>query len=150
SAKLKETALPFVIVGDHRCTKPVHSVNVDHVAAASMSVRHLAALGHRRIAYVVGNMAHVFQKEMLQGYRQAVEELGLDDDPRLIIERESILAPSFPSLATESQGPPTTTWQYAQERSLANVQLMKQWLSQVDPLPTAFMTQMFGWASVIS
>ena len=52
---------------------------------------HLAANGHRRIAVVAGLTGIGTTVERLQGYRDAVARLGLDDDPALVIPGESDL-----------------------------------------------------------
>jgi len=75
---------PFVILGDHRCKQPVHHVDVDEPAVARLAVQHLAALGHRRIGFICGSMTYVYQTAMLDGFRRAVRELGLDADESLI------------------------------------------------------------------
>ncbi len=75
--------IPYVILGDHRCTRPVHSVNVDHHAVGRLAVEHLASLGHRRIAILKGGTDFVYQRQILEGFRAARKELGLEDEERL-------------------------------------------------------------------
>jgi len=89
ASRLKRDRLPFVILGDHQCTQPVHCVNVDNTSVGRVAVQHLAALGHRRIGFMGGSMRHVYQRQTLEGFRAAVKELGLDDDERLITEHSS-------------------------------------------------------------
>ena len=81
---LNPAKLPYVILGDHRCTKPVHSINMDHVAVGHLAAQHLAAKGHRRIGFIGGTMRFVYQKETLRGFRKGVREMGLDEDKKLI------------------------------------------------------------------
>jgi LacI family transcriptional regulator len=50
---------------------------------------HLAQQGHRRIGYVQGNLNSMSAHDRLAGYRKAVKDLGLDDDPSLVIAGES-------------------------------------------------------------
>jgi LacI family transcriptional regulator len=52
------------------------SINVDNVGGAAQMVRHLAGLGHRRIAYVAGPVDNWDAKERLKGYRDAILEVG--------------------------------------------------------------------------
>jgi len=81
--------VPFVVLGDHRCTQSVHCVNVDNSAVGRLAAHHLASLGHRRIGFMGGTMHHAYQKQTLKGFRAAVRELGLDDHERLITDHSS-------------------------------------------------------------
>lgn len=62
----------------------VPRVSVDNVAAARTAVEHLIERGHRRIAMIsgCGEVLSAVQRE--EGYRQALEESGLDYDSELI------------------------------------------------------------------
>jgi len=81
---LRGFRLPTVIIGDHRCTRPVDSVNHDYEAVGRMAVEHFAGLGHRRIGLHAGSLHYVYQEMILAGYRAAVKELGLDDRDELV------------------------------------------------------------------
>jgi LacI family transcriptional regulator len=50
-----------------------------------LAVSHLAALGHRRIAHVAGPLTTSTGVTRARGFRNAVRELGLDDDPELMV-----------------------------------------------------------------
>ncbi|MGE5592046.1 MAG: LacI family DNA-binding transcriptional regulator [Bacillota bacterium] len=82
----------FVLIGrpadrSGRLSHPaVHFVNNDNVAAAASAVEHLVRRGHRRIGFITGPTHWVYSYDRLQGYRQGLEEAGLDGDPRLVIE----------------------------------------------------------------
>ena len=78
--------LPFVIVGDHRCTRPVHCVRIDNEVGGRLAAEHFAQRGHRRVAYLMGNPIHQYSREMLAGFRAAAKEFGLDQDPGLILD----------------------------------------------------------------
>ena len=69
------SGVPHVILGDHRCTQPVHSVNVDHATVGRLAAEHLASLGHRRIALFGGGKWFVYQEQIIKGFRAAVKEL---------------------------------------------------------------------------
>jgi DNA-binding LacI/PurR family transcriptional regulator len=128
--QLKPTRLPHVILGDHRCTRPVHSINVDHVATGRLGAQHLASLGHRRIGYFGHGAGLVYQAQRLQGFRAARKELGLDQDERLIAD---------PLPASMSD--------YAQ--SDQNAEAMLEWLRNTAPMPTAlFIPEFIGAAAL--
>jgi DNA-binding LacI/PurR family transcriptional regulator len=118
--RLRQSKLPIVILGDHRCTQPVHSVNVDSFAVGQMAVRHLASLGHRRIGFLGSNLRYLYERETLAGFRAALRELGLDDDERLVA-----------NLSSWTDGP---------------ADRLADWLQNADPMPTAVFASEFEWA----
>lgn len=65
-------------------------VGPDNREAAREAVRHLVALGHRRIAFIGGGQGSSARRERLAGYRQGLSEAGLAADPRL----EPLAAPT--------------------------------------------------------
>jgi len=63
------------------------SVDVDNRAGAASAVRHLMALGHRRIACITNApRAYTAAEERLAGYRDAVEGGGLGYEEELVVE----------------------------------------------------------------
>jgi DNA-binding LacI/PurR family transcriptional regulator len=78
---LQGTGVPVVLieraaeVGDYR--EAMESVVSDHAFGAAMAVRHLAALGHRRIGLITTRQSPT-SVHVRRGWRQACEELGLD------------------------------------------------------------------------
>jgi len=111
--RLNTMHIPYVILGDHRCTQPVHCVTVDHAGAARQAVHHLATLGHRRIAFVGGTMQYVYQQQMLAGFIAAARSLGID----------------HPDLAS-----PQPFWQ------TLDVDQVGSWLQGLNQRPTAIVT----------
>lgn len=75
-------AAGVVAIGPHELDFP--SVRVDDAAAIGSAVEHLAATGRRRILCVAGQPDWLITQERLDGYRAAVERLGLDDDRDLV------------------------------------------------------------------
>ncbi|AKJ63701.1 LacI family DNA-binding transcriptional regulator [Kiritimatiella glycovorans] len=60
-------------------------LSIDHTQAAYEAVRYLLQLGHRRIATLVTPAHSQTGRARLQGYRRALEEAGLAEDPELIV-----------------------------------------------------------------
>jgi LacI family transcriptional regulator len=80
---------PLVILGDHRCTRPVGCVNVDHAAVGRMAAQHLLSLGHRHIGLAGGSMRFWYQRQTLEGCRMALKEKELElrgDDVMQVVE----------------------------------------------------------------
>jgi DNA-binding LacI/PurR family transcriptional regulator len=118
--RLRSTKLPFVVLGDHRCTQPLHCVNVDNFAVGRLAVEHLASRGHRRIAFLGNDMGFVYERETLAGFCAAVRELGLDVDERLIAN--------------------ISLWTGGAAKRLID------WLRNADPMPSAVFASEFEFA----
>lgn len=76
--------MPVVAVGpsaglDDRC------LHADNLGGATMAVRHLVQLGHRRIAHVTGPVGHRHAVDRQEGYARALAEAGIAIDPALIV-----------------------------------------------------------------
>ena len=61
------------------------SVVVDNSGAARRMTDHLIALGHRRIALVIDETTWTTGEERYAGYRAALQDAGVDHDPRLVV-----------------------------------------------------------------
>jgi len=76
-------AFPVVLVNCPASDLPWHSFRVANREGAAAMVRHLAGLGHRRIAIIRGAEGNVDAEERLRGYREALAECGLAAVPEL-------------------------------------------------------------------
>ncbi|WP_344612591.1 LacI family DNA-binding transcriptional regulator [Dactylosporangium salmoneum] len=85
---LLDDGFPLLLL-DRRSTLPGDQVYSECVDSTYQLTAHLATQGHRRIGFVQGNLTTMSAHDRLEGYRKAVAELGLDDDPRLVIAGES-------------------------------------------------------------
>ena len=65
---------------------PTDAVLLDNVGGARETVRHLIKQGHQRIAIITGPLDLQTGSERLQGYELALEDSGIERDPRLIVE----------------------------------------------------------------
>lgn len=88
-ADIARTGQPPLVLLDRPADLPLDQVHSDNKRAVFDLVDHLAARGHRRIAYVDGRQDSTSSRDRLAGYRAAVAELGLDPDPSLVISGES-------------------------------------------------------------
>jgi LacI family transcriptional regulator len=60
-------------------------VSVDERPVCRKLVRHLLGLGHRRIGLVAPRAEHYVAQGRLQGYLDALKEVGIEPDPALIV-----------------------------------------------------------------
>ncbi|WP_298458238.1 LacI family DNA-binding transcriptional regulator [uncultured Cellulomonas sp.] len=77
-ARLTELGLPAVVVGDPKYAGSLPSVWSDDASAVWEAARHLAALGHRRIAHVSGPEHLVHTGVRSAAFRDSGRELGIE------------------------------------------------------------------------
>ncbi|SFI39108.1 LacI family transcriptional regulator [Paenibacillus sp. UNC496MF] len=73
--------LPHVVVAASYPDSDVSWVDVDNADGCRQAVRHLLALGHRRIALLHPPIAHPCDADRAEGYREALREAGMEADP---------------------------------------------------------------------
>ena len=69
--------IPAVVVSSSRVRDSVCAVGIDAYKAAREMTRHLIAMGHRRIGFIVGHPKHATSELRLAGYRDAMTEAAL-------------------------------------------------------------------------
>ncbi|MGH2856752.1 MAG: LacI family DNA-binding transcriptional regulator, partial [Solirubrobacteraceae bacterium] len=82
--ELVAAGLPIVLVNRVTDDPPVPSVTGDDHAGIGLAVRHLAGLGHRRIAYVGGTRTFSTGLFRYQAFVSWIQSEGLELDPALI------------------------------------------------------------------
>jgi LacI family transcriptional regulator len=83
--RLHRDGVPMVMVNRRPAGIDVPSITPDDAAGIALAVQHLADLGHRRIAHLAGPATTSTGVARARAFRAAVRELGLDDDPRLVV-----------------------------------------------------------------
>jgi GntR family transcriptional regulator, arabinose operon transcriptional repressor len=102
---LVERAFPVVLVDRYIVGLAIDAVQADNVGGAYAAVAHLAALGHRRIAFVsTDNLTTTSVAERLQGYEQALRAYGIDRDRDLVFTRLQV-RPRWPSAVPDGAPP---------------------------------------------
>src|SRR5277367_1057733 len=76
-------SLPVVGVSIHSSMPDVSNIMLDHNAAASMALRHLYDLGHRRIAFMKGQRYSLDSEARWQAIVNIAQETGLIVHPEL-------------------------------------------------------------------
>ncbi|MEY3253546.1 MAG: hypothetical protein RL227_2519 [Pseudomonadota bacterium] len=86
-AALAATAreLPVVVTGRTMKAPGLVALDFDNFEGARLATHHLLSLGHRRIAFIAGDLKHSDGKERLRGYRSALEAAGLPYEPGLVM-----------------------------------------------------------------
>ncbi|WP_194949555.1 LacI family DNA-binding transcriptional regulator [Actinomyces trachealis] len=83
--RLRERGIPIVTVNGNTAGLRSPSFTTDDAAAASMGVRYLFSLGHRRIGLAMGANRMVPAKRKLEGYTRTMHNL-LPDEPLRTVE----------------------------------------------------------------
>ena len=82
--KLKESGLPFVLLGRHFDDLATDYVVTDDVQGGYLATEHLIKLGHTRIAMINGPLHISSAKERFQGYTKALDRYGMELDKSLV------------------------------------------------------------------
>ena len=86
TAELERRNIAYVRIAAAEPTEAERRVTMDDAGAAADMMRHLIALGHRRIGFVKGHPDHIAAQQRLAGYHAALAEAGIAADPALVVE----------------------------------------------------------------
>lgn len=85
-ARIAEARLPATLIGPGKALPGHGAVMIDDTRAAQDMTRHLIALGHRRVGFIIGNPAQSSSALRLAGFRDAMAQAGLAVDEALIAQ----------------------------------------------------------------
>lgn len=85
-ADLIAAGLPIVLIDRYMRRTPSDYVMADHFGGALQATQHLLSLGHTRIGFVSWDDNAISMEHRAAGYRQAMQEAGLNCDPVLCCE----------------------------------------------------------------
>ncbi|GGH15415.1 LacI family DNA-binding transcriptional regulator [Silvibacterium dinghuense] len=83
-ADVRKNSVPIVIIGRDLSARGVSSFLLDNEEGGAQALRHLAGLGHRRIAVITGPHEMFDSKPRWLGVERASEECGIALDPLLV------------------------------------------------------------------
>lgn len=83
--KLRRLQVPIILVDYYIPTEDLPAVLIDNADGILKACKHLAALGHRRVAYLSGEEVETSAHERWYGFQRAREAYGLDTDPALVV-----------------------------------------------------------------
>jgi LacI family transcriptional regulator len=82
---LKKADIPVVLVDYWGPETGVNKVNIEDKRGGYLAARHFLDMGHRKIALATGYLkAQGVNAQRHDGYRQALQEAGIEDDPGMI------------------------------------------------------------------
>ncbi|MDZ7384624.1 MAG: LacI family transcriptional regulator [candidate division KSB1 bacterium] len=91
---VRDEGLPIVLVDYFPPRGQYSAVLIDNVGGAQLAVSHLIHRGHRRIAFIGGDLEHPSIHDRLEGYRQALEQAGIQPDDALVVTDQPYTAVS--------------------------------------------------------
>ncbi|NEE04070.1 LacI family DNA-binding transcriptional regulator [Phytoactinopolyspora halotolerans] len=95
---LAERGVPFVTFGRPEIAAPHSWVDVDGAAGTAAAVRHVAELGHERIAFIGAPAGSATGDRRAEGFLRAAGELGLTGDDVLDVRVDDDIAGSAEAL----------------------------------------------------
>ncbi len=90
--KLQKVAakIPLIVVARELSSLPQHCLYLDNLQAGYRVTKFLLDMGHRDIAHITAPIAYEETVDDIrkrhQGYQQALRDVGLEPDPRLVVE----------------------------------------------------------------
>lgn len=85
-ARIAEARLPAMLIGPGKAQPGRAAVMIDDTRAAQEMTRHILALGHRRIGFIIGNPQQSASALRLSGFRSAMADAGIAVDEALILQ----------------------------------------------------------------
>lgn len=85
---LRNSAVPFLMVGRHPTDTQVHYVDVDNFSSAQTGTLHLLRLGRQRVATITGPLNMIAAIDRRDGYVQALRDRGFAAQPELMVESD--------------------------------------------------------------
>jgi LacI family transcriptional regulator len=76
---------PVVVTGRDLSGPNLHSLNFNNFKGAQLATHHLLSLGHRRIAFIAGDLGHPDAIERMRGYRTALKSAGITSNNALVL-----------------------------------------------------------------
>lgn len=81
-------SLPTVVVGRQLTGPQLYSFRFDNRLGARAATQHLIEQGHRRIAFIAGDLVHDDAVDRQQGYFEALATAGIAVDQNLIVQSD--------------------------------------------------------------
>ncbi|MEW5817365.1 MAG: LacI family DNA-binding transcriptional regulator [Spirochaetota bacterium] len=126
--KLRDLMIPMVLVDYFIPTEEIPSVIIDNPNGIMKACRHLAELGHKRVAYISGDKIEISAQERLFGFERSREMFGFEGDDSYIIGCRGRIDGAFHAMTTllDKDPPPTAVVAYNDLIALGAMDAIKQ------------------------
>jgi DNA-binding LacI/PurR family transcriptional regulator len=128
--RLRSLRIPLVLVDYSVPTEDIDAVLVDNVDGIMRAGRHLATLGHARVAYISGTVDNVSSQERLYGFSRARAAYGFSEEPGLVEECPESISGGLEAmnriLDRSGRTPPTAVIAYNDMVAIGAINSIKQ------------------------
>ena len=123
-----DTLLPVINCCECVDDDSMPTVMLDNKGAAKAMTNHLIQLGHSRIAVVTGPAKSPLTVARLQGYKEALQEAGLNFEPSLHMVGDYTMACGKKAAGAllANANPPTAIFSFNDEMAIGAIQRIKQ------------------------
>jgi LacI family transcriptional regulator len=84
--RVDKTKTPVVLVDREIPDSPFPAITVDNIKGGYLATKYLIELGHRRIGFLTNSLSLKNIRDRFAGYKQALEESGLEFLPEFVLE----------------------------------------------------------------
>jgi LacI family transcriptional regulator len=120
---IADAGIPAVVVATQASERGHSAVGIDDFQASCAMTRNLVALGHSRIAFIMGDPGRKASDERYKGYLAGMEEAGIGHDPAHVVQGNCTYRSGFDAaeklLATNSR--PTAIFASNDDMAVATV-----------------------------
>ena len=96
--RLRSQRIPVILVDYAVPTEDIDAILVDNVDGIMRAAKHLAELGHRRVAYISGTIDSLSSQERRHGFDLARAAYGLLEEPDLVEECPESMSGGFEAM----------------------------------------------------
>ncbi len=123
---LQKAGIPFVVLGNYELKTPVVSVRIDLRRAGALIAGQLLDRGHREIAFVMVTLKHAYERELLDGVREAHALCGVPFSYANLLSKGGAFTPPLPFLEPFLKRNPRPT-----ALVIANTSAADGWLTEL-------------------
>ncbi|WP_026957512.1 LacI family DNA-binding transcriptional regulator [Aliagarivorans taiwanensis] len=84
--ELKQQGTRVVVINRFIPELAEDCIRLDNELGGYLATKHLLDLGHKKVAHISGPLLYEDARDRFNGYRKALDEHGVEFDPRLIVE----------------------------------------------------------------
>lgn len=93
--KVLASSVPVVVIGESLPGIPCSFIDMEPWRGIAVSIRYLASLGHKRIAFIGGERGVTITEARLNAYLSAIQKMHLDTDPELVATSDYYLPDGY-------------------------------------------------------
>lgn len=92
SAFISKASIPHIVIGKPNFDNHLCWIDTDNCLSGELAARHLVEQGYTDFCFVGGRADDMISWRRLQGFRQALQEVGLELPPERVLQSQSTLA----------------------------------------------------------